>query len=571
MQRPDEIATPAAILAESTVLMAAWGRAALPFYGERGSMDADLVEFPDAEGPSYYNQFAHWPLLLLSEGLLPGLDDAAERERFRRAALGNIEYMLSITAADFTTPHYSRGRDWGRHTGEWSNYFLLRSLRLMQDRQLGSPELRERLAVAIRGATERLYEAFVRSYGAPERRLAAFPGNHATWHALLFVEAGRHFGVESWTAFAQDFFRRHVLPFQDATGTWLEGGGIVVNYGMVTAQAVSLYAEATGDAAALEAVSRFLAFQRFFAFPDGSSAVAADCRMRYSPRPMIFLPPSWLRTPDGRRECLQRVRGFAAQFSGGAKEPPNVQGLAFFALFPEFIVSQGATLPSGLPEAAVSGLPAARLENDDWTAFLSWQLTPEHPSRFILDAQNFIEVWQRQAGSLVGGGNSKAMPRFSTLRRCTSGRAYIPDSARLVRQDRDQAVAAYAFGNDTLEVRLALGNGGVEVGFQRLPGGRPEDVYEGVLTLRVAAGEVLRVDADEVTVHPSAQIERRMGANGGQVQWRGRTLSLPPGATLSYPLVPHNPYRQDGLPATTEYVARLALTLGTVEQIIRFT
>jgi len=569
MQSLDDTATPAAILAESAALMAAWGRAALPFYGARGSMDADLVEFPDAEGPSYYNQFAHWPLLLLSEGVLPGLDDPAERERFRAAALRNIEYMLSITAADFMTPHYSRGRDWGRHFGEWSNYFLLRSLRLMQAAGLGSAALRQRLEASIRGATQGLYDAFVRAYGEPSRRLTAFPGNHATWHALLFFEAGRHFGVEAWTAFAQDFFRRHVLPFQDETGTWPEGGGIVVNYGMVTAQAVSLYAEASGDAAALAAVSRFLAFQRFFAFPDGSSAVVADCRMRYSPRPMIFLPPSYLRTPDGRRECLQRIAGFATQFRASS-EPPVVQGLAFFALFPEFVVSRGGGLPGGLPEGAVGGLPSARLDSADWTAFVSWQLTAEHASRFILDAQNFVEIWHRQAGYLVGGGNSKAMPRFSTLRRCTAGRAYIPDSARVVRQDRTQAVAAYAFGDDTLQIRLALTEGGIEVGFQRLPGGRAEDVYEGVLTLRVAAGEVLRFDADEVTVHHAAQIERRMGANGGRIQWRGRTITLPPGAALSYPVVPHNPYRQDGLPATSEYVARLALTLGSAEQVIRF-
>jgi len=569
MSCADTDVRPATLLAESAALVAAWARLALPHYGAAGSMDADLADNPEAQGPSYYNQFAHWPMLLLSEGVLPGLGDPAERERFRQCALRNIEYMLEITGEDFCTPHYSKGRDWGRHVGEWSNYFLLRSLIVLESHHVGTPDLRARLSRSIRGATARIHDLFARTYGDPNRPATGFPGNHAVWHALLCHEAGLHFGEKAWTTFAQDFFRRHVLPFQDSTGCWPEGGGIVVNYAMVSAQAVALYAESSSDPAALAAVGRFLAFQQVFSFPDGSSPVAADCRQRYSRRPMIFLPPSFLRSPQGRQDALRRIRGFAAQLATAPIRALGVQGLAFFSLFPEFMARRAASLPVGLPEGAVSGIPVARLQAGPWTAFLSWQLTEEHPSRFILDAQNFIELRHDQSGYLIGGGNSKYMPRFSTLRCRTSGRAYIPSTAAVVRQEGREAVASYGFGADRIDVRVTVGETAVEIGFRMAHQEQPADAYEGAVTLAFAAGEVVRLDDDEVTVLPAAQIDRRFGASGGRLVWRGRTFHVPAGGWLCYPLVPHNPYRQDGLPPVEEYVARLALPLAGTEHVIR--
>ena len=63
-------------------LLLCWARKAAAHYGPSGSMDLDLEDFEDAEGPSYYNQFAHFAYLLLSEGVVPGADEG-ERDRFR--------------------------------------------------------------------------------------------------------------------------------------------------------------------------------------------------------------------------------------------------------------------------------------------------------------------------------------------------------------------------------------------------------------------------------------------------------------------------------------------------------
>jgi hypothetical protein len=43
---------------------------------------------------------------------------------------------------------------------------------------------------------------------------------------------------------------------------------------------------------------------------------------------------------------------------------------------------------------------------------------------------------------------------------------------------------------------------------------------------------------------------------------------VPEGAVLDYPIIPHNPYKQDSLPGPEEYVARLGITLSAEESRI---
>ena len=132
-------------------LLVEWARLLAPHFGPSGSMDLDLRDWPRAQGPSYYNQFSHFGFLQLATGEVPGAT-AAERADYLRLALRNIEYALGVTDTEFHTPHFSRGREWGRHVGEWLNYYLLCSLELLERHQLGSAGLRGRLARAVAGA-----------------------------------------------------------------------------------------------------------------------------------------------------------------------------------------------------------------------------------------------------------------------------------------------------------------------------------------------------------------------------------------------------------------------------------
>ena len=544
----------------SADLLLTWAQMAAPHYGETGSMDLDLVGFPDAEGPSYYNQFAHYAFLLLSEGVVPGASED-ERDHFRNVALGNIRYILSMTDDDFHTPHFSRGRDWGRHVGEWLNIYLLRSLQMMEKYDVGGADLRAEVARSVEGAVATLVARFQSRFAdAPVR----FPGNHATWHGLLFYEAGIYFHRADWVDFATSFFAKYIVPTQRPNGVWPEGDGIVVNYSMVTTQAVSLFAEASGDADALASMARALGFFNYFSLPDGSSGVAGDCRMRYHAKPMVFLPPSFLRGASGRQLWLDRVGGYRQSLDVDGLVDNAAQGLAFYGASVHALFAWNDE-HDDLLEVTPEDVPVGRLADGDWTSFLSWQLTPEHASRFILDAQNFIEVYHTQSGYLVGGGNSKYMPRFSTVRQVTTGRAYIPEKAECVECSDSRVVSVYTFGEDRIQVSLSVAEGHCCIGAKLLGEGAKADYEFGVM-LAFKKGEQVKLGETVVDVLPLAMINHRFG-EGGMV-WRERSFDVPQGAMLDYPLIPHNPYTQHGLPTEEAYIARLSFRVTQDEQVV---
>ena len=538
-------------------LLLTWARVLAPHYGPTGSMDLDLVDFPEAEGPSYYNQVAHYPFLLLSENIVSGAKEE-ERLQLRETALANIEYILSITDDEFHTPHYSRGRDWGRHIGEWLNYFLLKSLQLMKEHRIGDETLHDVMSKSIQGAVEQLVERFKERFkDAPIR----FPGNHATWHGLLFYEAGQYFNRQDWVDFAHDFFAQYILPTQRADGVWPEGDGIVVNYSMVTAQAVSLYAAHSGNTDAQKSMEGALGFFKFLSLPDGSSSIAADCRMRYSARPFVFLPPSFLQSPSGRQLCLDRIHGCCEQVKTSKASDNGAQALAFYATFVQYLFKQTDT-ENTLSELSPADIAVGRIENSDWTNFLSWQLIDEQPNRFILDTQHFMELWHNESGYLIGGGNSKYMPRFSTIRRKNAGRSYIPDSAECIEQTTTQITSVYTFDRDQIQVRLSIGSDQSQIAFTVLENQSNAD-YEAGLMLMLKAGEEITIGPETLEVLPLALINQNVHNNG--FVWRNRKFEAPEGAMLEYPLIPHNPYTQHGLPTEDAYVGRLSFPISDNE------
>ena len=540
-----------------------WARLLAPHFGPGGSMDLDLLLWPKAEGPSFYNQYSHFVFLQLATGEVPGATPE-EKSAYLQLALRNLEYCLSITDAEFHTPHYSRGKDWGRHIGEWLVYYELCSLELMERHQLGTADLRTRLAKVVIGAVEALHARFAVKYAAKPKE---FIGNHDTWHGLLFYRAGRHFQREGLMTYAREFMARCVLPFQTADGYWPEGHGIVIGYSLVTAQAVSLYAELSGDLAAQDAIGRFFGFYDFFSFPDGTTSVAVDVRMRYSLMPFMFLPPGFLRCAAGREVVLARLKAARRYFAEAGVHDNGAQSFTFFGSFAEYVFE-----PEGKHREIEVGrpatLPVARVMGDGWQAYLGWQVTPEHPSRFILDSQSFFEVWHAKAGYVGGMGGSKFMPRFSTVRRIDEGRAYIPERVSGVTVSAGRAGVTFGFGPDDVELGLDVKNGICRLS-ARLSRPAEKAHYEAALILPFRHGETMAIDGESVKFEPSTIIHLNWaGRPVKELVWRGLTWGMPEGAVLEYPVVPHNSYTQDGLPKPTDYVGRLSFPVAVAEQVV---
>lgn len=531
-------------------LLLDWARCLVPHYGPSGSLDLDLADWPGADGPSFYNQFTAAALLLLADGTVPGATPA-ERERFAGLARRNLEYTASIVDADFRTPHFSRGRDWGRHIGEWLVYYQLSALEMLH--APADADLKERLHRAVAGATEAAIREFQQRFAGPATE---FAGNHATWHALLFVRAGHHFGRADWEAQGREFMHRWVLPFQDASGGWPEGGGTVVGYSLVTAQAVSLFADLTGDQDAKSAVVRALAFHEFYRLPDASDAVVADVRMRRHPCPPAGLPPGFLDFPGGRRYALDSIVALRSALQRDGLHDNGGQGLAFFGSFCEGLWRERIEGEAGeIPR--IEPAHAGRIDRALWVALAGWHVTPEWThNRFVLDSQNFLEVWQAQAGYLIGTGNSKFMPRFSTFRRLDRGRAYIPDRAEGRRVDPGTLAATYHFGDDRLELTVRLEADACEITVTCLaaPSGA---TYEFGAMLALQPGDEVAAGSSLHRVKAGEQLDL-----SGDFSWRGLRWVAPASARLIYPVSPHNSYTQDGWSPAGAHVARLSFVVG---------
>lgn len=542
-----------------------WAELMEPHYGASGSMDLDLEMYPKADGPSHFNQFAHYLLLLLSEGGIASTASLRKKTHWRRLALRNIHYLLDIAGSDFRVPCFSRGKSWGRIHGDWMLFFLHRSQALINRGGLATKAFRSRLEEMLREGVRASFEEF-RAQHDPEMRAASgrFPGNHAAWFATLFYEVGKARGEQNFVRFARAFFQKLVLPSQGEDGFWPEGGGIVAVYGMVTAQAVSLYAEASGDKAAVAAVGRFFQAYRRLTFPDLSVSCVADCRMVYRRSPCLLLPGLFPAFEGGAAFCIESIRACEQWYQREPLQDNDAQMAAFFSVFAASL-AHGKALPVRRPPPIV-WKEVATLERPGWKGFLSAQLNEGMSSRWTLDAQNFLDLWCADSGLIVGGGNSKYGPLLSTFRKPGGSRAFIPTTARILESSGEHAVAEYAFGKDGARVSLHLDEHGAEISMQ---GRKNSCSLEAAVILVVSKGDVLNLaDGRSFRIDPEELLELDFSATCHEMNLRGVKVVVPENARLTYPVHVWNPYSQTSLGGAVR--ARLAWPLSAQMTTLRF-
>jgi len=469
-----------------------------------------------------------------------------------------------LLAAEHEAGIYRRRRDHHRDTYMWLEAFRLLAPRLSNDRRARWRQaLEDLIAEMAADVNERKDRpAYTSPFGVPT--------NHTALRAATVYLAGRLFGNPEWERLGASVMHRFAAMEQSPDGYWGEHSraGPTTAYDYLTAAAVALYYEHSGDAAALEALRRSLEFHKHFTWPDGQPVMAIDDRRRHA-----YVSPwghfGFSHFPEGRRyaefltSCMRE-----AQLS-----MEHVGRLAQNALY--WHAGPQAPIPQDQPEYAYRmSVPAGIRKSGPWMVCLSGLISTQAvTSQYYLDRQAHLEVYHVKTGLIISGANSKNQPELATFReKIAPGLFYLPLDSRLsMTKSGDRLCLAYNSFSADIEV---LPPSSRRLSFRVLVR-RKSPSEEAYLTLQLClkAGEALESGASGSELLSSRPMTLR--SLGGLLRHGGWTLRVDhPGARLSWPVYPYNPYRK-GPEVELEYAVGalvIPLDLKSVrEQLVSFT
>jgi hypothetical protein len=195
---------------------------------------------------------------------------------------------------------------------------------------------------------------------------------------------------------------------------------------------------------------------------------------------------------------------------------------------------------------------AAVRRRGPWYLVVSAITAPVPNSRWIQDRQNFVSVYHEAAGVVLGGGDTKLQPGWSTFTvgdtallrhrpgdedpdfQPPPGLRHVPDAARLL-------------GGGALGVELTFGAAKGQVRLEVKGPDRLEYRVSGDPSLTAHVVSVLRLEPAESFARRYQVNVSPLGKAGAEPAARPTVqLHLPARATVRWPVLPHDPYRKDG-------------------------
>ena len=391
--------------------------------------------------------------------------------------------------------------------------------------------------------------------------------NIPTHHAMALYCAGMVFKREDWRTQARDFIHK-VAEAQSPFGWWTENVGPVVAYNYVYSDAIGVYYKLSGDVTVLGTLDRAARYHANYVYPSGSAVETVDERNTYSPGIRLGNPGFSYSTIG--RGYLSRQHRLLLE-AGETLDVDYATNLLLYA-------GEGPTeeTPCDVGDHAHRmGDSALIVAKNPWFTSLSAYACPINENRFRQDRQNFVSLFHERTGLIVGGGNTKLQPRWSTF---TFG-----DPSLMAHRRGDEAPNFGPFeGLVHIPVRGEIGpdnraptvllNYGAGTGTVRVlteTDDRARLIYQAVcesdlparahITLIAHPGERVLLSDSEGTVLGQEHLQRD-GEDGLWLTHHGWRIALPEGSRLLWPALPHNPYRKAGDATFGE--GRLAIELS---------
>lgn len=285
---------------------------------------------------------------------------------------------------------------WGQHFSPWVYSRWIRTFSLIRDAM--PPERRDRWEKAL-----------TLGYSGIARRDLPRVHNIPAHHAMGLFIAGKTLNRPEWVTQASEFLRR-VAAAQTADGFWSEHYGPVVSYNFVYVDALGIYYALSHDETVRPALERAAHFHTQFVYPDGSSIETIDERVPYSPAGHHLAGPGFSFTQEGRaylQEEWKRVANLRI-----TKVADMIASMLLYGQEGEI-----GSLPAqkGNSVFTTQDGRASVVRKAPWCAAFSAYACGIDSSRWIQDRQNFVSLFHERTGLILGGGNTKLQPLWSTF------------------------------------------------------------------------------------------------------------------------------------------------------------
>jgi hypothetical protein len=397
--------------------------------------------------------------------------------------------------------------------------------------------------------------------------------NIPTHHAMGLYIAGVCFDNADWRDAAKAFMAKAVTK-QDSQGYWSENYGPVVGYNKVYVDAMGIYYHFSNDQTVLEALKRSARFHASVLWPDGSAVSCIDERQIYHKRMDVGnVGFSW--TPQGRGYLLKQV---AAYTENGTKTLDAdysaamlLYGSAGEGIAPASDTDEG-TVTLGDNDALIQ-----RKKPWQW-AFSGYACEPPD-NRWIQDRHNLVDVYHDALGLVVGGGNTKLQPYWSTFTvgdpsllnhvKGDESPDFTPDidlrwtpDAATITSEGGTSVMSLDYGGVTCRVTAQARDDGSMVLTYAAPAGQRVEGHVPLLRsaekIRTGSGDTVLLGEDDFVLGHEQ--------TGGHIVIGGLKVSVPAGASLRWPARQHNPYAKDGRSSISAAKLVLALPFEALDE-----
>ncbi len=426
------------------------------------------------------------------------------------------------------------GSRWGFTYMCWTNYAWMETYQLLKS-QLGE-ERRTEWETGLRLAHD----------GQKLEIEQLHLHNIPAWKGMSCWRAGQIFQRADWQEAGRNMCNA-IASAQHPDGYWPELGGPSTLYNCVYVHALGLYYRFSGDLAVLPALEKAAEFHQTFCYPDGTLVETVDGRVRYHSNLVLMGWPGFMCTPKGRK--LARL--MAGNLQPG-RDMVSFQGGSIASTIHHWDESESEPINLDQPAFHINyRKKAAIIRNDNAFACLSaFQASPVN-TRWGLDRQAFFSLWLDKLRLLVGGGNSKEQPEFSSF--LAAGK-YLPDQVELS-EDGNSLILNYDPVICTLACQMEKDKIRLQAEAQNGPALQQ-------LMLRLKEGNRIRFsNGKEIILSPEHPVSFRPQELGTILELDGCTIHLPPNTHFRWPVYPFNPYAADGAAGFSEENALLSVRL----------